>query len=273
MNKNENNFNDDQNSPFDENGEKGFEMPLHYFDSFESKLRQKLEIENELQEFSILNSIKKTNTFTVPIEYFNSIEDRLDFKTELVDFPLLQFVKSKSSFLVDDEYQELFENKLNEKIGNIDELKEYVTLYLIEKQNNFSYPNTYFENLSSVIKEKIYDIKPSGFRNFFHFIFDKKMALSFSAITIIVLSLIFYPKNNTEAVIDINCKTLACLEKQEILNNTKTISSFDEDQLIELVNIKKLNDQLNSTKKTDAENLENDSFTNTSNLDDIIDEL
>ena len=273
MNKNENNFNDNQSFPFDENGKKSFELPSNYFASFETKLRIKLELETEIQEFSILSSLKKTNTFTVPIKYFDLIEERLDFKTELVEFPTLQSVKSKSSFLVDDEYKELFENKLIGKIERIDELKEYSTLYLIEKQNNFSYPNAYFENLSSLIKEKIYEIKPSGFRNFFHFIFDKRMALSFCTVTIILLSWMLYSKNKTESVIDTNCKTLACLEKQEILNNKKIISSFDEDQLIELVNIKKLNHQLNNAEKTDTKNIEIDSFTTISNLDDIIDEL
>ncbi len=273
MNKIENNINDDQNSPVDENGKKCFELPFNYFDSFESKLRQKLELENELQDYAILSSIQKINTFTLPKAYFSTLEAKLDFQTELVDYSTLQIYKSKLSFPNDPEYQELFENKLFQKMESINELKEYSLLFSIEKQNNFTFPDAYFENLTSLIKEKIYEFKPSSFRNFYHFIFNKKMALSFSAITIIVLSWLLYPKSKTETFIDTNCKTLACLEKQEILNNTKTISSFDDDQLIELVNIKKLDDQLNNTNKNETKNSAVDSFVNNSNLDDIIDEL
>jgi hypothetical protein len=273
MNKIENNMNDNQNSPFDENGKKGFELPSNYFDSFESKLIQKLELESELQDYAILSSIQKINTFTLPKAYFSTLEEKLDFQTELVDYSTLQKYKSKLSFPNDTEYQELFENKLFQKTESIDELKEYSLLFSVEKQNNFTFPDAYFENLSSLIKEKIYEIKPSGVRNFFHFIFNKKMALSFSIIIIAFFSWLLYPKKISETINEGNCKTLACLEKQEILNNAKAISSFDEDQLIELVNIKKLDNQLNNNKKSDSKNTVADSFINDSNLDEIIDEL
>ena len=99
------------------------------------------------------------------------------------------------------------------------------------------------------------------------------MALSFSVVIIAFFSWLLYPKKITETINEGNCKTLACLEKQEILNNAKAISSFDEDQLIELVNIKKLDNQLKSNKKSDSKNTIADSFLNDSNLDEIIDEL
>jgi hypothetical protein len=46
-----------------------------------------------------------------------------------------------------------------------------------------------------------------------------------------------------------DCKTLACLERNEILNNTKEITNFDEDQLMDLVDVNSLNQQLNSTNE------------------------
>ncbi len=273
MNTNENNFNDDQNAPFDKNGKASFGLPSNYFDSFESKLRQKLELESELQEYALLSSIKKTNTFSLPNDYFSSLEAKLEFQTELVEFPILQSIQPNLSFPIDSEYIESFKNKLVSKIEFTEELSEFVILNSIIKQNLYICPNNYFENLSNEIKENIHKPSISVFGNLFHFIFNKKLALSFSVIIIALLSWLLYPKNITETINDSNCKTLACLEKQEILNNTKAISSFDEDQLIELVNLKKLDNQLNNTKKENTKKTEADSFINDSNLDEIIDEL
>lgn len=273
MNTYENNFNENQNAPFDKNGNASFGLPSNYFDSFESKLRQKLELEIELQDYAVLSSIQKTNTFTLPKEYFSSLEAKLDFQTELVEFPNLQSIKPNLSFPFDSEYHESFRNKLITKIESAEELTAFKILNSLNKQNFYVCPNDYFENLASDIKEKIHQPKISIFGNIFHFIFNKKMALSFSVIIIAFLSWLLYPKNITESINEGNCKTLACLEKQEILNNAKAISSLDEDQLIELVNIKKLDNQLNSTKKSESKNAEADSFINDSNLDEIIDEL
>ena len=69
-----------------------------------------------------------------------------------------------------------------------------------------------------------------------------------------------------------DCKTLACLERQEILNNNKVISNFDEDQLMDLVDVKSLDKQLNSKKdtpKSATDKLNMDSVSD----DDILDEL
>ena len=93
MNTNEHNFNENQNAPFDKNGKASFGLPSNYFDSFESKLRQKLELETELQDYALLNSIQKTNTFTLPKAYFSTLEAKIDFQTELVEFPKLQSIK------------------------------------------------------------------------------------------------------------------------------------------------------------------------------------
>ena len=273
MNTNEHNFNENQNAPFDKNGKASFGLPSNYFESFESKLRQKLELESELQEYALLSSIHKTNTFTLPKAYFSTLEAKIDFQTELVEFPKLQSIKPNLSFTVDSKYHESFKNNLITKIELTEELSHLSILNSITKQNLFLLPTDYFENLAGVIKEKINKPTVSVLGNLFHFIFSKKMALSFSVVIIAFFSWLLYPKKITETINEGNCKTLACLEKQEILNNAKAISSFDEDQLIELVNIKKLDNQLKSNKKSDSKNTIADSFLNDSNLDEIIDEL
>ena len=59
MNNKEINSNYEPNLPLDKNERPSFGLPSQYFESFETKLRQKLEIKNELNEFSVLSSIKK----------------------------------------------------------------------------------------------------------------------------------------------------------------------------------------------------------------------
>jgi len=273
MNKLENNMNDDQKSPFNENGNKGFELPSNYFDSFESNLKQKLESESELKDYAILSTIQKINTFTLPKTYFSTLEAKIDFQAELVEFPILQSVKPNLSFIIDSKYHDLFKNNLIEKIKFTEELSDFPILNSINKQNLFLLPTDYFENIAEEIKEKIHKPRVSFIENLFHFIFTKKTAFSFSVIIIAFFSWLLYPKNITEKINEDNCKTLACLEKQEILNNLKVISSFDEDQLIELVNIKKLDNHLKNNKISESENAVADSFINDSKLDEIIDEL
>jgi hypothetical protein len=273
MNNKQINSNDEPNLPFDKNERLSFGLPSQYFESFETKLNQKLEIENELNEFSVLSSIKKINTFSLPNNYFNSSKEKLELEAEFVEYKILKSLKSHLSFSNDLTYQEEFEINLLKKINYIDELKDFTVLFSIEKKNSFSYPELYFEHVSDLIKEKIHITKPSFIELLIDIIFTKKVALSFSAIAIIMLSWFLYTNHKTENLIDSNCKTLACLEKQEILNHTKTISSFDDEQLIELVNLKKLNNQLNNHKNSDSEKSKTDSFINDSNFDEIIDEL
>lgn len=64
---------------------------------------------------------------------------------------------------------------------------------------------------------------------------------------------------------------MACLERNEILNNNNVISNFDEEQLIDLVDVNSLNKQLNSKK----ENTETNTKQNIDSIseDDILDEL
>ena len=228
MNNKEINRNDEPNLPFDKNERPGFGLPSQYFESFETKLKQKLEIENELNEFSVLSSIKKTNTFSLPKNYFDLSKEQLEFETELGEYKTLISLKSHLDFPNDFSYQEELENNLVKKIHYIDELKDFPILFSIEKKNYFSYPEVYFEHVINQIKEKIHITKPSFIELLTDIIFTKKIALSFSTIAVIIFSWFLYANYKTDNLIDSNCKTLACLEKQEILNYKKTISSFDD---------------------------------------------
>lgn len=55
-----------------------FDVPKDYFSGFENKILQKIELENELQEYKALASIPKLNPFDVPGDYFNVSLERLN---------------------------------------------------------------------------------------------------------------------------------------------------------------------------------------------------
>ena len=81
----------------------------------------------------------------------------------------------------------------------------------------------------------------------------------------------FFYKTPENIVETNDCKTLACLERNEILNNNKVITNFDEDQLMDLVDVNTLNQQLNSKK----EKISSDSKLNMDSIseDELLDEL
>lgn len=274
MKNNENNFNDESNFPLDNNGKNPFDLPLDYFVSFEDKLKKKLEQETELSEFPVLLSLKKTNAFTAPENYFQSAQNLLEYKTELTSYPKLEAIKVPVFNDLDEDYKTQLQAALNYKIELADELKSYSTLYFIDKQNVFTVPQNYFETIAERVKDRIYatkESKESVLTTVFDFIFGGKMAFAFGLLFIIALSVYFnQPKQATEQSGD--CKTLACLEKQEILNN-KAISGFDEEQLIDLVDVNSLGKQLNlKEQKTDSLS-QKEILLNNTDTDELLDEL
>lgn len=269
MNTNSNNFNEEPKLPFNKNGNSSFGLPENYFESFEHKLFSKIELEAELSEFKTLSTISKINNFNTPEAYFNTLIETLDFKAELTEFTNLKSLKSKINFPVNEAYNFEFEKKICHKIELTDELNQFSILNNLNKVSVFITPPNYFEDVIETIKVKCHKTQPSIFDTIYEFLFSKKKAFSFSILVIIFSIWILYPKKSIENSISGDCKTLACLEKQEILNNTKTISNFDEEQIIELVNIKSLNNQLTNDKKKSK----NDSIVSDSDIDDIIDEL
>lgn len=251
MENNDYNLNDEPNLPLDDNGKNPFGLPMDYFSKFEDKLKKKIELESELNDFPILSSIKKAKVFTVPDQYFESTENSLEYKTELEAYTKLNAIKKPVFTELEADYKQYLQSAINYKVELIDELKQYHALYALDKINTFSVPDIYFKNVAERIKVNIFTVKVNNvsvLNTILDFVFGKKIAFAFGLVTIISLSIYFY--KSPEKPLEIgDCKTLACLERQEILNNTKAISNFDEDQLIDLVDVKSLNKQLNTTKE------------------------
>lgn len=273
MKNNDYNMNDESNFPLENNGKNPFGLPQDYFSKFEDKLKKKLELENELQEFPLLSSIVKSETFIVPVNYFESTENRVEYNVELETYPKLQSLKKPVFTETEEDYKQQLEFSINHKIEIIEELKSYEILYHLDKVNSFVVAENYFEGVSEKVKDRIYKVKEnkkSIIDIVLDIVFGKAMAFSFGLLLIIGLSMLFY--KTPESIVETSdCKTLACLERNEILNNNKIITNFDEEQLIDLVDINTLNTQLNSKKqKSEPDTKQNrDSISD----DDLMDEL
>lgn len=268
------NLNDESNLPSGHDDKNSFDLPADYFASFEDKLRMKMEAQDELKEFPLLLSISKKNLFTVPPDYFTEAKKILELKTELSAYSKLQSIKPVVPTELDTDYTKQLHSSLQYKVELTEELKPYETLYSIDKVHPFVVSESYFETIAERVKDKIFaskEIKVSVLDSVLDFIFGKKTAFSFGIVTIICLAVYFY--RSSEKPLEMgDCKTLACLERQEILNNNKVISNFDEDQLMDLVDVKSLDKQINSKKETTnspSNKINMDSVTD----DDILDEL
>jgi hypothetical protein len=173
----------------------------------------------------------------------------------------LFFDKKRNSFDLPINYFSEFENRLGLKISLNEELKSYPMLSSIRKENIYSIPDNYFDNLLQNIKSNIHytkEIELSFFDMIIKVLFGKQVAFAFGLFFVIGLSIYFFksPKTNINYS---ECKTLACLEKNEILNNNQFITNFDDDELIDLVDLQQLNENIDvSADHIDNSNMASD---------------
>lgn len=276
MNNNDYNLNDEPNLPLDNSGKNPFGLPNDYFSNFEENIKKKIELENELQEFPVLSSIEKTKSFIVPANYFELTENSLEYKTELAPYLKLKSVKKLVFAELEEDYKHQLQSSITHKIEIVEELKPYETLYSLDKVNSFVVSEHYFDGVVENVKNRIFSVnenKKSIIDIVLNVVFGKAMAFSLGLCLIIGLSVFFYqaPENIIESG---DCKTLACLERNEILNNNKVITNFDDEQLMDLVDVNSLNQQLNLKKEslqvvTKTGNVNVDSISE----DDLLDEL
>lgn len=274
MENNQHTHHDEPNLPQNATGKHPFGLPLDYFASFESKLAKKLELENELAEFPLLASLQKVNTFAFPPAYFELLPSSLEHTTELSTYPQLATIQQCKFPELDEDYKKQFDISLNYKIELADELKPYPALYAADKLNAFAVPQPYFEEVSARIKDQIYLQKEahiSLLNTIVGFIFGKRMALTFGIACMVGL-VMYFNRTQLPTMGQGDCKTLACLEKQEILTTT-AISNFDDDQLMDLVDLNSLNNQLSLEEQKKDSLLLNTSYPETIDMDEIFDDL
>jgi hypothetical protein len=256
----DNYINESENWKFlPENGRKNpFSVPEGYFEKLSERLIDKVELKEELEEFSRLSAITKKIAFEIPPDYFKSNENALEYQFELSAFKQLDKIKSTLKTNEKEEYFEILDKKLIDKIEIEEEVNEFKLLSKIEKKNNYFVDSEYFETIADHVKEKKYSevMQPSIIERLIQFMLKPKIALAYSVVIILAIGWSLYYNNSDNKVIPGDCKTLACLEKNELLNE-QNMSDFNEDNLYDEVDVEVLDKKLSGTTEQGSDSLIN----------------
>jgi hypothetical protein len=249
----DNNYNNFQEDDFLSQWDKknSFALPKGYFDSLSNRILNKIEHEQELSAYKTLSENRKSS-FKVPQNYFETLANSLEYKYELSTFPELANTKKPILKALPDNYFENLEKKVVDKVELESELKAFSVLSSIPKKNAFKVAPAYFESKTEDVKEKIHSTKhESGIvRQLIAIIFKPQMAIAASLVLIVGISAIWYFNRKDTTVLTGDCMTLACLEKNEILNE-KNIQDFDDESLYEMVDESVLDQQLSEDETSE----------------------
>lgn len=226
-----------------------FVLPKGYFDSLSARIMNKIEHEQELEAYKTLSQNKKSK-FTVPQNYFANLTNKLESKYEASVFPTLNKVAKLTLKKLPADYFETLDKKVQDKMELENELKEFSVLSSIPKKNNFKTAPDYFESKPEEVKEQIHIEKNQKgvVRQLFAVVLRPQMAIAASLVLIIGISALWY-FNKTNPTKNGDCMTLACLEKNEILNE-KNIQDFDDENLYEMVDEEALDQQISGEVKS-----------------------
>ena len=106
------------------------------------------------------------------------------------------------------------------------------------------------------VKEKIHAANrhvPDFIDQIIRILFKPKMAFAFSFVLIIGFSAVWYIYKSNPIIQSGDCKTLACLEKNELLNDNN-IRDFDDENLYDMVDVDVLDKNM-SEKETATDSL------------------
>lgn len=258
MKNNSDNFSEEQFLP-DMDRKNSFIAPEGYFEALSSRLMCRLEVEEEIQQYQILAGIERKLKFAVPQNYFVDLESILEYKYEQYTYTELSKVPKQGFSSPSPDYFSGLENKLMNRIELEIELNEFKTLSSIEKKNSFLITPDYFDKNAQIVTEKHTEAKhaPAGIvKQLRATIFNPKMAIAASFALLLGLSAVWYFSKDHSAIQTGDCKTLACLEKHELLND-KNIHEFSEESLYDMVDIDEL-DKIISEDDTSIDSIKKD---------------
>jgi hypothetical protein len=236
-----------------------FNVPRGYFENSASAIRNKIEWHEENKLYPQLLSLKNSNCFTTPVNYFETCGCSL----ELIAYPDLNKNKRKSGFITPGDYFMLNEEKLRSLIEPVDPLQGTAILDSIKKQNNFTVKENYFEEGAKKIALNL-NRKEARVR-----ILNPRSVLYFAVAAILIISAGIYTfKYYTEEKSLNDCETIACLDKKEILKSHR-IETLENEELYDVVNAAKLEQNLNMKGETGHK--KRDSIDDTE--EDILDQL
>ncbi len=243
---------EENNFSFDQNRKNPFAMPEGYLDAFTKKINNRIELEEELKEFPILSAVSKAPVFSIPKKYFSKNESVLDHLYESQTYTVLNKIVKPELKSIYPDYFETLAHAVSKQIEITDELKEYSALYSIDKQNSFVVTPGYFDNIADGVKDRYHATKKENislFEKIFDYILKPKVVFAYSLTLIIGIGSFLYFNQPASFINSGDCKTLACLEKRELLNE-QSMNKFSDDDLYELVDVEELNKQLSGEMKT-----------------------
>ncbi len=249
----ENNYDNfkEENFLFGKDKRNSFIAPKGYFDSLSGRVMNKIECEQELVRLKILAQ-NKQKKFTVPKNYFLELTNILECKYELSVFSELNKITKPVLKSLPSDYFETFDKKVMDKLELESELKEFSILSSIPKKNTFKTAPNYFESKTDLYEEQIYDEKNKKgvVRQLLAVVLKPQIAIAASLALTIGLTALWYFNRADSKVLNSDCMTLACLEKNEILNE-KNIQDFDDENLYEMVDEVVLNQQLSKDETSE----------------------
>lgn len=231
-----------------QNSHNPFNLPNDYFSAFKQKISDRILREDELKEFPVLKSISDTG-FIVPESYFETISR----KTELLTYPTLSDIEKnkENRFEVPEGYFGNNSEQLNKLVSGSS------ILHSVRKPG-FDVPSDYFEQHKKRISEKLHTPQETIIIR----IFKRKTFYAAAALLVICFGVWLYKfRNNPDDLMPEDCRTLACIEKRELLKFK--LQHLETDELYELVNPEELERKLNgSDTLTHFSDPKNDSVQN-----------
>ncbi|MCW3086217.1 MAG: hypothetical protein JWP12_3583 [Bacteroidetes bacterium] len=246
--------NNDHDEEFDlpaKGKQHSFVVPDGYFEKLSDRIMARIELEAEMEEFALLASIKKEPQFEIPADYFKAAENELEYKHELSEFEALAKIgKPVLKEEAQADYFAALDEKVLKRMEITEELSEYSTLAALEKENNFAVNAHYFETVADRVKEKYraQQQRTSVFGNVFAFLLKPRVAFTYSVMLIIGAGVFYNNSKQKEEILPTvsgDCKTLACLEKREMLND-HTIREMNTDDLYDMVDVDALDKRLSA---------------------------
>lgn len=210
-----------------------FLLPNNYFNNVTDQLINKLACEEELTDYKTLSNINKENNFRIPKNYFEKLKNKLEYKYEIANFQQLDKLPKNGLNKPSNSYFNQLEDNIKHKLELHNELQEFQLLNSLEKKNPFHVDIEYFEKRHQTEETKT---KNKGIL----ILLQPKLAIAASILLIMGAIAFWKLNNNSETIIQpSDCKTLACLEKNELLNE-KNIDDFNDENLYEMVDVEEL---------------------------------
>ena len=237
-----------------------FVLPDAYFNELSGRIVERIEFEKELEEYKTLSGLNRQLKLSIPTNYFENLTNILELKYESITYPTLETVSKTTLSAPPADYFETLHQKVLNKMEHSSELEGFNVLSSLQKKNRFAVAPSYFERTEQAVKDTGNTAnRPKGIlRQIGAAILQPKIAIAASLALILGMAVFFYLKKTDSPLQAGDCKTLACLEKHELLNE-KNINDFDDENLYEMVDVEELDknvsedDTLNDSIKKNKE--------------------